>query len=126
MIAAAPDRTAEVETPASEPEPEPFTFTTPAMLEAIRAAACRIDPTHRRLYMDMDAARIVAATRTAAELMQAHLNYRRHWRAGRGRRPHAARMHALLDASNVAELVIGLAWATVAGVVFADQPEPGA
>jgi hypothetical protein len=128
MIAATPEAPATDELPetvgaASTPPPAPVAYAPAEVIAALRTTACRIDPAHCHLYREMDTDRMHQAIRVSTLLMQRHLTYRRHFRPGRGRREHAAEMHRLVDAVNVVDLTMGVAWALAVGLMF--PPEHG-
>lgn len=109
MIASSPERTIPSETPA--PEAEATECHTPEeILQLVRDSASRLDARHTALYRGVDAQRVMLAADLLAQLLVAHSTYLEANRFGGGRRTHSARVYALLDSANMAELVIALAW----------------
>lgn len=93
-------------------------WTGDAVLDEARSLAGNLDPHHVALYQNMSPSRWLQAVDLGLELLTAHAAYRLHHTRGRGRRQHAAEMHAALDATNASNLVAAVALVLVLGRIL--------
>jgi hypothetical protein len=80
------------------------------ILAFVRTIAARRDPGRGVAYLGVSPARIKHAAAVAQQLLQLHLDYRRQYRHGRGRRVHSAAVYDHLAQINDASLVLALVW----------------
>src|SRR5688500_14174097 len=91
------DLAEDVESPS---EPTATTWTRDAVLAQVRTLARALDPQHAATYAGMADSRWLQSVDLGAALLTAHAAHRLHHPRGRGRRQHAAEVHALLDEAN--------------------------
>lgn len=108
---------------ASIPEGELGTaWTADAVIVQARALAGQLDPPRAAIYHRMAPSRWLQAVDLGAALLTAHAAYRLHHARGRGRRQHAAEMHAVLDATNASNLVAAVALMLLMGRILDRSP----
>jgi hypothetical protein len=113
------------ESNASIPDGESIeAWTAAAVLEQARDIASALDPAQSTLYRTMPPTRWAQAVTLGSMLLTASTAYRLHNPRGRGRRQHAAELHAALDATNSANLVAAVALMLVVGRVVDQSPRP--
>ena len=123
-MSALPEPTSQAETQAREPDADPTepTWTSDAILAQARALARTFDPQYAATFARMGDSRWVQSVYLGANLLTAHAAYRLHHSRGRGRRQHAAEVHALLDETNAANLVAALSLILVMGRILNRSP----
>jgi hypothetical protein len=93
-------------------------YTEAEILAFVRTIAARRDPGRGVAYPGVSPARIKHAAAVAQRLLQLHLDYRRQYRHGRGRRVHSAAVYDRLAHTNEASLVLALALLDLAFAVL--------
>jgi hypothetical protein len=93
-------------------------WTRSTVLTQARALASALDPPRASTYRSMSSLRWQQAVDLGADLLVEHAGYRLHNTRGRGRRQHAAEIHAALDATNSANLVAAVAVMLVMGRIL--------
>jgi hypothetical protein len=93
-------------------------WTGDAVLDDARRLASTLDPYHAAIYQNMSPSRWLQVVDLGAELLVMDARYRLHHAPGRGRREHAAEIHAVLDAANVSNLVAAVALLLVLGRIL--------
>jgi hypothetical protein len=106
-----------------EPDGEPVaTWTAAAVLEQACTLASTLDPQHAATYRSMSRSRWLQAVTLGTELLVTHAAYRLHHARGRGRRPHSAELHALLDSTNASTVIAALSLMLAMGRVLDRLP----
>jgi hypothetical protein len=121
MAAASPESRDTLTTPLLEAGPI-AAWTADAVLAQLRTLASTLDPDRAAIYDGMSPARWLHSVDLGAALLTAHAAYQLHHARGRGRRQHAAEIHALLDATNASNLVAAVALMLLMGRILDRSP----